>query len=189
MDARDVPVVLPASDGGHAELLGPLQWAVVWSNEPQRFMVQHVNAKKPDWAEYRWVPEHTPISEDVACQGLIRVFVSMGWNADMLDDAMGARIKAWANNPMRVGEVAGKNRLMASFTAVHRHLSQGGRLVDVPYPIAEVVFKTFGAEIFRAYLDMEMKDFGAFPQPYADLVGDLWTVKPATAMPRPEALH
>ena len=190
MNAKHSVVELPASDGGYDEMLGFGEWAVVWRNQdPQRFMVQRIEEHKPDWAEHRFVPEHTPITEDVACQSLIRVFVSMGWDADMIDEAMGARIKAWAGNPQRVGELQGKNRLMASYSAVKSHFAQGGRLVDVPYPVAETVFKTFGAEIFRAYIDMELKDFGAFPPPYADLVSDLWTVQPATQMPRPEGLH
>lgn len=189
MDASHTIVELPAGDGGHQEMLGFGQWAVVWRNDPQRFMVQHIRARKPDWAEHRWVPEHGPMTEDIACQGLIRVFVSLGFPADMVDEAMGARIQAWADNPQRVRQVGGRNRLMAAFTAVHAHLSQGGRIGDVPYPVAELVFKTFGAETFRGYLDMERKEFGEFPQPHRDLLNDLWTVSPATAKPRPAGLH
>lgn len=166
------------------------EWAVAFAQEPKRRVrIVSRHDPKPSWAEQKWCPPHVAMTEDVACRAVLRVLVSEGYDPEMVDQALGEGVQAWHDNPQRVMWAGGKNKLLDSFNAVSAHLSQGGRLRDVPVPIVERVGNAFGLETFAPFILLEQGQEGPFPPPYDDLVGDLWTQAPADALPRPAYPH
>ena len=182
MAASKSPLILPEGvregDGGSTALFEPGEWKVCWRMKPKRVQVIAVSEPRPVWAEHEWQPESRPGFEDIACRAVLRALIAQGFEADMVDDAMGRAIRLWANHPSRTMEWGGfRNQLMAAFNATMAHLSQGGRLRDMPVVTAEMVFTEFGSQPFSRWLVEEYREYGAFPEPYRSLIEDLWDVE------------
>lgn len=173
------PIVLPESvrekDASPRKLFEAGEWKVAWRNDPKRVEVVSVNEPRPIWAHVEWQPLSTPGYEDIACRAVLRTLVAQGFEAEMVDDAMGKAIAMWAGHPSRTMEHGGfENQLMAAFNALMAHLSQGGRFRDAPIHTCEMVCAEFGSQVFSRWLVQERIEFGEFPPRYRELVEDLW---------------
>ena len=153
------------------------EWKVCWRDaHPKRVQVVAVQRPMPEWAEEEWYPPYQDNSEEIACRAILRALVSKGFEAEMVDDAMGEAIELWADHPSRVMEHGlAKNQLMAAFNAVSAHLSNGGRFRDIPIHTCEMVCQEFGAELWAPHLVAELRDSGPFPPRYEQLIEDLWS--------------
>ena len=60
---------------------------------------------------------------------------------------------------------------MDAYNAVRAHLSAGGRLRDVPLQTVELVYNTFGGQLWNHVIDLEQREFGPFPVQWRDLIG------------------
>ena len=173
------PIVLPEGvldkDAAPRELFVAGEWKVAWRDQPKRVEIISVHEPRPIWAQHEWQPDNRPGLEDIACRAVLRALVAQGFEAEMVDDALGKAVQMWAGHPSRTMEWGGfRNQLMAAFNATMAHLSQGGRLRDMPIVTAEMVFTEFGSQIFSRWLVEEYREYGAFPEPYRSLVEDLW---------------
>lgn len=178
---NDSPIVLPSNvmrvRAAREGLLKRHEWKVCWRHaHPRRVEVIHVVRPCPDWAEEEWSPPYHDNSEEIACRAVLRTLVSKGFEAEMVDDAMGEAIESWADHPSRVMEHGlAKNQLMSAYNAVSAHLANGGRFRDIPIHTCEMVCQELGAELWAPHLVRELSEFGPFPQRYHDLIEDLWT--------------
>ena len=164
-------------------------WKVAFRRDPHKVKVIASTARKPFWADEVWQPPHVAMTEDIACRAVLRVLVSEGFPPEMVDAALGERVQSWADNPQRMIWAGGKNKLLDSYNGLRQHLSQGGRLRDVPAEIVERVGEAFGLETFQHVIMLEHQTEGPWPQPYKDLIADLWTITPADQLPRPGQIH
>ena len=157
-------------------LYGAGEWKVAWREaEPRRVMVVPRLDPRPAWAEHEWQPDNRPGQEDIACRAVLRALVAQGFEAEMVDDALGTGVRMWADHPSRTMEHGGfRNQLMAAYNALRAHLSQGGYLRDVPIHTCEMVFAELGSQIFSRWLVEEYRELGPFPPRYRELVEDLW---------------
>ena len=173
------PIVLPEGAVGYdhapAELFKAGERKVAWHEDPKRVEIVSVHQPRPIWAQHEWTPDNRPGFEDIACRAVLRTLVAQGFEADMVDDALGKAVAMWAGHPSRTMEWGGfRNQLMAAYNATMAHLSQGGRLRDMPVVTAEMVFTEFGSQVFSRWLVEEYREYGEFPEPYRSLVEDLW---------------
>ena len=176
MKARDRVLMLQQRRVGGNVLLGPGEWAVVWTEGPPRRIECIPRAHStPAWAEHRWTPDQAhPLTEGTMCRGVLQTFVRHGWEPDQIDDALGQSVEAWARNPMRLPRAGGSNELVVSYHALRAHLSKGLPLRFAPIRTVEIVYEAFGAVLWEHVVALEIQKMGPFPAEWNELIGDLW---------------
>lgn len=175
------PIILPSNVANtlsavrESTLLGPHTWKIAWRNaDPRRIVVIHKTEPKPYWAELEWEPDYPPFGEHAAIRAVLRTFVSEGWEVEQVDDAFGEAVRTWAHDAQRVMRGMGKNQAITAYQAVRSHLVNGGLLRTIPLNVVKLVAEYYGLSRFRHWLQSEYEEYGAFPKPLDELVGDCW---------------